>query len=142
MIDEAHGWDVFRSQERTARKDHICGECGRPIAKGERYHWATGLADGRWDTFRMCGQCHASSRWLLDVCGGWLYHGVREELLDHWMEDYLYRSLSFGRVVIWSGRSWKRPDGSRVPVETVKTWVRDALARVLAVNQLLEADRG
>jgi hypothetical protein len=132
MIDEADEWTFYREAERKAAKDHACCECDRTIVKGERYHYATGLMFDRWDTFRTCGQCAAARHWLSAVCGGWMYHAVRMELADHWGEDYLYRSLSFGRLVVWSGRSWKRADGTRVPVEQVKAWVTDALQRIPA----------
>ena len=44
---------------RTARKDHQCCECRRPISAGEPYQEITNLQDGEWRTYRTCRQCAA-----------------------------------------------------------------------------------
>jgi len=46
---------------RTARKDHRCCECRRPIVKGERYEYTSGV----WDepaSFKTCADCAATRR--------------------------------------------------------------------------------
>jgi len=133
MVDEADEWTFFHSVDgRKARKAHRCGECGRPIEPGERYHYATGLMYSDWVTMKQCGQCSAAARWLFRVCGGFLYGAVLADLEEHWEEDDLYRSLSFGRLLISERKHWLH-HGRLIPVEQVGAWVDDALSRVPAL---------
>jgi hypothetical protein len=48
---------AFRRETRTARKAHRCIECGRAISVGQRYEYASGVWDGRPDSFRTCSRC-------------------------------------------------------------------------------------
>lgn len=48
---------VFRETHRTARKRHICCECGLPILPGERYQEYFGIWEGRPETKRTCAVC-------------------------------------------------------------------------------------
>lgn len=41
----------------TARKSHECGECGRPIHKGEKYERTAGANAGRFWHFKSCLVC-------------------------------------------------------------------------------------
>lgn len=117
MIDDTEGWKVHSEVERTARKPHKCGECQREIAVGEKYLFAKGLpydGDG-WEQFKTCLQCRAAAKWLVNVCSGYLYNGVLEELEEHWEENASYHSLWLGRAIIGMRRKWKRSDGSMMP---------------------------
>ena len=42
---------------RKARKEHVCGECGRKIARGESYERSAGLFDGKILTDKTCPDC-------------------------------------------------------------------------------------
>ena len=42
---------------RKARKEHVCGECGRKIAKGETYEVSKGRFEGTFDTNKTCTDC-------------------------------------------------------------------------------------
>lgn len=42
---------------RTAKKDHLCFECGDVIKKGTRYEKTSGVWDGTFATFKTCRGC-------------------------------------------------------------------------------------
>ena len=102
-------WEIYHEAKRTARKEHSCYECYRKISIGEQYHYATGLAiDGnRWDVFHLCAHCDAAAQWLMVVCGGYLYGGIGEELLEHWEEDTMFRSRELAMAIRGHQRAWK-----------------------------------
>lgn len=57
----------------TARKPHVCDQCGRTISPGERYHrWeqASDYSHGI-ETTKTCDQCHGLARdlWAAEVRG-------------------------------------------------------------------------
>lgn len=61
---------VFRSDKRTARKAHRCGECGITIQPGTVYTAEGGINDGRaWDQ-KLCLPCAGLVAW------GWSYPSV------------------------------------------------------------------
>lgn len=88
MIDGAdEPWTLYQDKVRTARKEHVCGECSTPIQRGQQYFWGKGLYDRYWSEYRMCMDCKTGpADWLMDQCGGWLWHGVSEDLREHWEE--------------------------------------------------------
>lgn len=131
---EADPWRVYRWTRRAARKSHICYDCGRTIAAGERYHWATGLHDDNprgWEVFKLCAHCDAASEWLMVMCNGYLYGGIGEELREHWDEEYSTRSPGLGRLVLGHERRWQRTKHATGLME-IPTWAgqcaRDTLA--------------
>lgn len=88
MIDDCDGpFDVYLSEERQARKQWLCDECGAPIPPGTAYRYAKGLFDGRWEQYHTCLVCYTGPcAWLIEQCGGFLHHGVQEDLGEHWHE--------------------------------------------------------
>jgi hypothetical protein len=74
---------VFSDKMRTAHKAHKCCECRRIIKTGEKYHFAKGCWDGRWDEFKTCEECH----------------GLRHELKDGW------EMAPFGYLHEWAENS-------------------------------------
>lgn len=42
---------------RTARKQHRCYECSRPIVPGQKYHDISGCWDGSWSDYKVCQRC-------------------------------------------------------------------------------------
>jgi hypothetical protein len=107
-------WDLYHAEQRTARKPHKCTECGRVISKGERYHYASGLAEGRFDTFKMCEHCDAASDWLTEVCNGYIYGDIGEELEEHWEEDTTFRSRELAEAIIGRKWAWRYPHSGRL----------------------------
>lgn len=112
-IQDCDPWDFFHGGHRVARKKHQCMDCRRTIAPGERYHYATGLADGRWSVMKLCQHCEVAAEWLSEVCNGYLYGAIGMELLEHWEEDTTFRSRELAMAIRGHQRSWKtlRGDG-------------------------------
>jgi hypothetical protein len=44
---------------RRARKPHRCRACDETIRRGDRYHYSSGVWDGRPDSFAHCARCWA-----------------------------------------------------------------------------------
>lgn len=49
--------DLFRDFDRTARKEHRCGECRRTIMPGEVYRVEEGQWHGNFDSHKTCLEC-------------------------------------------------------------------------------------
>ena len=54
--EPGEGPRVFRETNPTARKKHLCCECGSEIDPGEKYWRVSGLWDD-WQTFKTCEVC-------------------------------------------------------------------------------------
>lgn len=126
MVDDADGWKVFRSETRRAAKPHKCYECNRAIGAGETYEYATGLIDDSWYMMHTCAHCCEAKRWLMAVCNGYLFGAVWMDLEEHWNEDWLYHSLSFGRVIVHH----KNRTFNDLSVEQARELVDTALANL------------
>lgn len=114
---------------RRARKDHRCDDCGRGIVKGEQYTYGVWLIDGDLMTAKVCEHCVTAGKWLRVVCGGHLWPGVIEELVEHWDEEPDLRSHGLGRLVSVGRSRWHRK-GQLIPVESVAKWAESGIARV------------
>jgi hypothetical protein len=110
-IHDAEPCEYYRAKNVTARKNHQCMECDRTIARGETYHRATMLFDDRWDTCKLCAHCEAVAEWLSVVCGGYLYGGIGEELIEHWDEEPELRSMGLARAIYGRERGWRSKFG-------------------------------
>lgn len=75
--------------------------------------------------FYRCPQCVAASRWLVEICGGYLYGGVQEDLDQHLDEEYRCRSLVV--LVGLMGKKWTY-GGKLTPVRKVDGLVTAAVA--------------
>lgn len=56
--DDADPVEFYDERIVTARKAHICDECGGPIAKGERYERKSYRVEGEFCTDHICDACH------------------------------------------------------------------------------------
>lgn len=78
-------WDnpeFFNQKKVKARKEHICGECGRTILKGEEYE----RFSGNWKNEGFC--CYKTCEDCLSVrdaffCDGWIFGEVIEGVDEH-----------------------------------------------------------
>lgn len=95
---------------RTARKQHVCQECGRMIEPGESYEFVAAKYDGDLWTGKTCAHCVAVRKWLIEVCGGYIYGGVRDDLSEHKHEGYNPRWLA--AAVGCMGRKWRNSKGN------------------------------
>ena len=50
--------ECFRHVTRKARKPHKCCECRGVISAGEKYHYTSGIWDGRAESYKECSDCH------------------------------------------------------------------------------------
>lgn len=79
--------ECFSETWPKAKKEYFCCECGEPIKPGEVYQNGRGKWDGHWGTYRTCKTC-AHIRGQL-CCGGYVYGGLREAILDALGTDYV-----------------------------------------------------
>jgi hypothetical protein len=93
------GWS---EKHRLSRKDHKCGECGRGIAKGEHYWYASGVCDGRGFSAKVCEHCHVVTDWLSANCGGYIYGGQIDDFQEH-----SEACLPMLRLVVGARRQWQ-----------------------------------
>jgi DNA-directed RNA polymerase subunit RPC12/RpoP len=109
MIDGADPATVYSDRWVRARKSHKCEECGRSIAAGERYHYEFVVYDRQADSYHTCEHCGVAQRWLQENCGGYLFGGIIEDIIEHAneyreLEDEL-RVLSNGMIARWRSAS-------------------------------------
>lgn len=117
MIDDGESLANHSAVTRVARKAHTCHECGREIAPGETYEFAKGIMEGGWFQFKTCGHCIAVRTWLTEVCGGYCYESVGDDLRQHFRDGY---GLWLGRAAAGMRRKWRRFDGDGLmPVMTL-----------------------
>lgn len=118
-IDDAEYSTLWTNVSYRARKPHRCDECNRTIHPGETYEKWRSLYEGLWSYGKVCAHCKAAGRWLDGWCGGWLRHGLTEELGDHWAEGY--HSIQLGRILVGIGRRW-RDGADPIPVLDRRAW--------------------
>jgi len=85
--------ECIRALHRTARKEHICCECGDKIPPGARYEHIRGLWDGHWMDFKTCTICE---RIRDDLCPGML-GGLRQHILECLGLDYVTGHVRMAR---------------------------------------------
>ena len=96
----------------TARKRHKCRECHREIRPGESYLIEKYIDDGIC-THKTCQHCQIVRGWLSAECGGWLYGGVREDILEHAYEGY---GMDVKRMAVGIRQRWTRKNGALLPL--------------------------
>jgi hypothetical protein len=79
--------DFCRQEIRTARKPHVCCECGRPIAVGEKYERASGRCDGGMWSEKTCLVCAEIAETFYCGPGGRIFGGVLWEQMDEVLEN-------------------------------------------------------
>lgn len=103
--------DVYRATDHVARVQHKCIECNRAIEPGETYRRAFMVYGGHPDTFKTCTHCQVGQAWLAENCGGFMHHGLIEEMEEH-AETYPDHRFGFLRIKAGMLRKWWRFDGS------------------------------
>jgi hypothetical protein len=89
--------DLIVERIKTARKVHKCCSCRESIEKSERYTQIDYIYEGSWYHDKLCLNCDALYKWLLDrsdCCIG--FSQIYEELLESefiTVSDRTYRSL-------------------------------------------------
>lgn len=59
---------AYRMTVRVARKAHRCCECKYIILAGEKYHYHSGVWDGRPAAFKVCVDCDALRDQVVSEC--------------------------------------------------------------------------
>ncbi len=78
--------EFYADGTRTAKIDHACGECGRTINPGEKYHRAVGKAEGYWFVAKTCPECEEIRKAL--VCGEYFFDHLWDDI-----REYVYPKL-------------------------------------------------
>ena len=73
--------EFYNSRIVTAKKKHICGECGKDILPGSKYEYAVGSWEGDFTVYKTCGVCLELRNEFF--CNGWFFEQVREYLWNH-----------------------------------------------------------
>lgn len=130
MIDGADPVRIVSHETRRARERHRCGECRREIEPGEQYEHVFGFWEGDSVAYDTCAHCVTAREWLEEVCSGFCYRGVLEDLVEH-QEDYASQWL--GRAIHGMRNGWRRRDGSAMaippkpnPASLLPVWKRGA----------------
>jgi hypothetical protein len=99
--------------EVTARKEHKCSNCERPIVAHEKYWKGVWVCDMGLQTCKYCAHCKAAAEWLQAICHGYLWGDwqIIEELTEHWDEEPQFRCRSFALLIAAMRRQW---EGSNV----------------------------
>ena len=83
--------EVYMARKPTARKTHVCCECGESILPGEEYEQVTGKWDGYWETHKTCRLCLRIRNDLFPC--GWYFGMMREEICECLGFDYITNEL-------------------------------------------------
>lgn len=87
----------------------------------------------------VCANCLQARRWLQVWCRSWMYGDYRGDIIEHWDEAEIERTLPFGRLVVAAKTRWK-PRGRRLPVEAVAALVDRSLERLRSDTGLEHAE--
>jgi len=93
---------------KKSRKDHVCGECGRTIERGESYLRAFSICDGDPFTNLFCTHCIIPMKWLIENCSTYIYTEVRSDIREHARD---YKRTDLARMSVAMKRGWRRFDG-------------------------------
>lgn len=78
---------LLRSIERTARKEHRCGECSRQISRGETYRIDYYVFEEAFESRKVCRHCLDVRRYFDLTRRGWAYGMLLEDLCDMDLDD-------------------------------------------------------
>lgn len=56
-VEADERYKQLRKETVKARKEYICGECGKKILKGEQYEYYSGVIRNRVDSHKTCMDC-------------------------------------------------------------------------------------
>lgn len=99
--------EFFISENRKARKPHVCWECRAQIAPGETYEHARGKWEGDVSTFKTCALCLELRRWakISVPCFCFYFGDLHENVRD--MVAEVRADVPKGFVFEWGRRMIK-----------------------------------
>lgn len=128
MVGDEDYWEFYNEYTPKAKVEHTCGECGRTIAKGEKYRTQGGKSDGYFEWHKTCTHCDAASEWLMSACDGYIFGRRQEDFLSHVTGEEKYlRTRPLTRLVRWLAADWKAKDGTLRPLDDVVALTSDAI---------------
>lgn len=112
--------EVFVKTNPKARVEHRCGECYRPIPRGEVYERVFGVWDGDVSTHKTCQRCIAVREFVTASvpCFCWYYGDMLDnakECASEWSHEA--DGLLFGtlrRIILAKGKRRRTADGQRI----------------------------
>lgn len=129
MVGDEDYWSFYNEYRPKARKEHVCGECGRTIAKGEHYVTQGGLSEAGFEWNHTCAHCDAASEWLISVCDGYIFGRREEDFTEHVIgHEKELRSAPLTRLLRWMRADWQDRDGNLRPIEDVWAVASEAIA--------------
>lgn len=129
MTGDDDYWEFYNEFNPKAKVEHTCVECGRTIAKGERYWTQGGKNDGSFVWYKTCAHCTAASRWLDVACEGWIFGRREEDLSDHVVGyEKELRTRPLTRLYRWMRSDWRDRAGELRPLGDVVTLTDEAVA--------------
>src|SRR3990167_10996312 len=73
--------EFWSSKIKTARKQHRCGECGKPIKPGDKYEAVAAVQAGDFYAPKTCEPCHDLRQWVANnlPCFCWAHGNVLDD---------------------------------------------------------------
>lgn len=121
--DRCEWWSTWHTASGRGRPKH-CHECGRVVAKGERYQRSGSLYDGVVSTDICCAHCVVVREWCSRTCGGWIATEAIAALVGEHVEDEEHTDEVSLVLVAGTRCRWTPPDGSLMPVPVLPREVR------------------
>lgn len=108
MIDDIDRAELWQESTAKARKQHVCGECGRFIKPGETYHKVWGVGDGDAFSGKWCEHCNVAKDWLWENCSGSILGQVIEDCREHVHEYKRHADCipALARICAGASRHW------------------------------------
>ena len=104
MADSGDGPEFWSQSSITARKVHVCGECGREIQPGEKYEKHFGVYEGSAFSGKTCLHCRVLCEWLEINCDGYIVGGVINDFTEHAHE---YNRMDIARLAVMARNDWR-----------------------------------
>jgi hypothetical protein len=132
----AQGPSCWSTKIRTARREHRCCECDEQILPGTRYHYASGVWDGRPNNYKTCLLCLEIQAHFSKLCDSPDSRPVLGELWPA-LEEHFFPEMRAGgpcldglspeakgrmfeRRTAWLLASGLEVDGARPPERSTK----------------------
>jgi len=103
------GWDegpeLWQPEDRTARKQHVCGECRRTIEPGDEYRRIFYVYEGDASAHKMCERCADLDDSLAALGFCWAMGELREAHLEYIQEYVPFTWSDDEETQLWNGRT-------------------------------------
>ena len=80
-VGDADGTSFWNEKQPTAKKSHVCCECGEVIEPGQKYQYECGQWDGDFAAYKTCLDCLSVRQAFF--CDGYAFGGMWGYVADH-----------------------------------------------------------